>query len=186
MKGFTINGFRGQEDSTSRVYVCIVILFRETVEIVLMPKHRDRAWVTPCFSPLFKALFLLKNWSWLKVWIVRYMGLSSVEFVWCWHFCCYVESFGITLYYVPDRGNIDFFFSHGRIDHSNVPCGVKEFCSDLRLFSSDFQFVSNSKQVSLLSTHFGWMHWHLYEHVPECTSYVKEAWWSTKYPSNIP
>ena len=43
MKGFTINGFRGQEDSTSRVYVCIVILFRETVEIVLMPKHRDRA-----------------------------------------------------------------------------------------------------------------------------------------------
>ena len=43
VKGFTINGFRGQEDSSSRVYVCIVILFRETVEIVLMLKNRDRA-----------------------------------------------------------------------------------------------------------------------------------------------
>ena len=57
-------------------------------------------------------------------------------------------------YYVPDRGNIDFFLSLVRIDHSNVSCGVKEFCSDLRFFSSDIQFVSNSKPASLLSTHF--------------------------------
>lgn len=26
------------------------------------------------------------------------MGLSSVEFVWCWHCCCHVESFGIIMF----------------------------------------------------------------------------------------